>query len=301
MLRHRFIGLIASFALTLTVLGCDRQKPEPSGGTVKASAAYLQNFGQPPTAKRGLCYARVGYFPLRSDPTRVRAVPFFLFRETGQLQPLLDRLVDGEVPLSPDSGLFNPFPTATQVRVQSRDGNAVTLDLAFAEKSPTSAELSAIAAVLTETAAQFEGIERVVLRRGGEPLTGAPAEGYRSDPARVVPVAPPALFMVAGSWERGGAGPEEIVANFDRPVRVKFFRLEDADGREIKGEYFQSVFNMAVVIHPAQPASIHPGMVLRAAWDITDYLGRRGQGTAPFPLQRHEHPAPAASRTMPIE
>jgi hypothetical protein len=287
--KSRFAGAALLLALALSLAGCKKETPAQGGG--RASAAFVENFGQPPTPEKGQCFARVGYFPLRSDPARVRAVPFFLFRETDQLQVLLDRLVGGEVVLPADSGLFNPFPLGTGVRVQAQKGNSVTLNLHFPDQPDARPDLKPITAALTETAAQFEGVEKVVILIDGNPLPTVPVGGFVHDPKRIAPVGPPVLFMVAGSWEKGSANPGEVVADFDRPVQIQSFHLEDAGGREIKGDYFQSVFNMSVVIHPENPAALREGMTLRARWDVTDDLGRHGQGAGEFPLQRHEHAA----------
>lgn len=289
MYRRLFIGSALIVIGILMTGGCERQSPPPLGGTVKASTAYVTHFGQPPTPQQGMCFARVGYLPLRSDPGKVRAMPFFLFRETGQLQQLLDRLVSGTIPLPPEDGLFNPFPQGTTVRVGAEEGGTVTLHLTFAGPLPPERERSAMAATLTETASQFEGISRVIILGNGQPFPGAPTEGFRHDPEHVAAVGPPVLLMIVGSWENGQDHPEEIHANFDRPVTIGTFRLGTADGQQLDGEYFQSVFNMAVVIHPANPAAFHEGEILHATWDVTDNLGRRGQGQGPFPLQRHDH------------
>ncbi|NIQ98365.1 MAG: GerMN domain-containing protein, partial [Desulfuromonadales bacterium] len=197
--------------LPLALAGCDEQseKTAAEAGTVKASPAYLEHFGQPPTPEEGTCFARVGFYSLRDDPDKIRAVPFFLYRETGQLQQLLERLVSGAVPLPPESGLVSPFPEETSVAVQSRDEGGVTLDLIFNDRQPSGQDLKAIAAVLTETAVQFEAVESVVILRDGKPLPGAPKEGYRHAPERVSAVKSPVLFMVIADWQEGQSGPEE--------------------------------------------------------------------------------------------
>lgn len=278
--------------------GCQKQDaktPEPTAkGTVKATQAYLDSFGQPPTAKQGDCFARVGYYPLRSAPEKVRALPFFLFQESGQLQMLLDRLVGTAVSLPEQSDLFNPFPPGTRVKVTNEQEDAVSLDLSFSGKAPEADQWPAITAALTETASQFPGTARVFILAHGKPLPAASGGGFRHDVTRIAPPGPPALFMIVGSWEKGKATPEEVVANFDRPVRIKEFRLEQADGSKLEGEYFQSIFDMAVVLKPKDPASLYQGMALRASWDVSDYLGRQGQGVGTFELQRYEHPAEAA-------
>ena len=296
MKRNLFIGSILVLVLALLLAGYEIRASASDGGTVKASTAYVENFGRPPTAEKGLCFARVGYFPLRSNPEKVRPVPLFLFRDSDQLQLLLDRMVSGQLPLPGEGDLFDPFPAGTRIEVQEQKGATVTLNLTFSGKPPVSSDLQGIVAAVTETATQFLAIKRVVILHNGHLLAGSPVEGFAHNPARVMPVGAPALLMVVGSWEKGGERPEEIVANFDRPVKIESFRLEDDNGQRLKGDYFQSVFNMSVVLHPADPSAFREGMSLRAAWDVTDNLGRRGEGEARFQLQRQDYPAPAAGR-----
>jgi hypothetical protein len=292
MLRRLLLVSALFLATAFIIVGCKRESPPAGGETVQASEAYVENFGQPPTPEKGHCFARVGFFPLQGDSGRVRALPFFLFRDTDQLQMILGRMVDGSLTLPPGSGLFNPFPSGAGIQVQSSKGHTVTLNLTFAGEPGAGLDTRAIAAALTETAAQFEGIEKVVILLKGKPLPGAPAEGFRHDPSRVDPVGPPSLFMVIGSWDKGKTNPGEIVANFDRPVKIESFHLEDGGGREIRGDYSQSIFDMSVVIHPESPAALHEGMTLRARWDVTDNLGRHGRGSGEFILQRYENPSP---------
>jgi len=263
--------------------------PESAGaaGKVKASKAYIEHFGQPPLPQQGECFVRVGFFPLRNAPGKVRAVPFFLFQEHGQLQLLLDRLASGEIPLPADGDLFDPFPPGTRILVQRQAVDTVNLKLVFSEALPTEAEWEGLTASLVETASQFEGIRRIHILWDGK----SPRNELSHDPARIVPVAAPDLLMLTGSWEPGSDFPDEIVANFDRPVKIENFRLGDTNGLEFRGDFFQSIFNMAVVLHPANPAAFREGMSMRASWVVTDSLGRRGEGERIFRLQRHQHTA----------
>lgn len=290
--RKRLVVSAVFILLAMVLVACEKQTETPPGaeGTVKASPTYVEHFGQPPTPEEGNCYARVGFFPLRGDPVKVRAVPFFLFRETGQLQQLLERVANKELSLPPDSELFNPFPETTKILVDRGNDNQVDLNVSFSEHRPSERELKAIATVLTETAVQFDGIDRVVILLDGEPLDGAPADGFRHDPGHIAHVGPPVLFMVGGTWEKGESDPVEVTANFDRPVTVETFHLEDASGKEIRGDYFRSVFDMSVVIHPDDPGDLQEGMTLRGRWEVTDGHGRDGKGSAEFSLQRFEHP-----------
>jgi hypothetical protein len=289
MLRRSFLGLFILLSAAL-LTGCEKKAPPAPAGTVKASAAYVEYFGQPPTPESGTCFARVGFFPLRSDPGMVRPVPFFLFNEERQLQLLLDRLVDGEVTFPAESAQFNPFPAGARVQVRSLAEGVLELTLSLDGTVAEATDLTAMAAALTETAAQFDEVNSLRLLLDGSPLAGMPADGFGSERQRIAPPGSPTLLMVTGNWERGAEDPEEILANFDRPVTVDSFRLRDAAGKEVQGKYFQSVFNMAVVIHPEAPSAFREGAAMSAEWEVTDALGRTGKGTGVFSLGRHEHP-----------
>lgn len=289
MARKLLLGFFVLLSAAL-LAGCEKKAPPAPAGTVKASPAYVEYFGPPPTPESGTCFARVGFFPLRSDPGKLRPVPFFLFREEGQLQLVLDRLVSGEVTFPAESALFNPFPAGTRIQVRSLEEGVTELTLSLESTSTVAPDLAAMAAALTETAVQFDEVKRVRILLNGVPLEGMPADGFGHEPQRIASPDSPMLLMVVGSWEQGAEDLEEILANFDRPVTIGSFRLRDAAGQEVKGKYYQSAFNMAVVIHPEAPSAFREGVALSAAWDVTDALGRHGKGEAVFGLQRHEHP-----------
>ncbi|HXV19718.1 MAG TPA: GerMN domain-containing protein [Desulfuromonadales bacterium] len=290
MVRKSFLGLFILLAAVL-LTGCEKKTPGLPAGAVKANPAYLENFGQPPTPESGTCFARVGFFPLRSDPGKVRPVPFFLFREDGQLQLVLARLVSGEVTFPEESDLFNPFPAGTRLKVGSLEQGVAELTLSLDGNSTAAPDLAAMAAALTETAVQFNEVKRVRILVDGVFPPGMPDGGFGHEPQRIASPDVPNLLMVIGNWEQGAEEPEEILANFDRPVTIGSFRLQNAGGQEVKGKYYQSAFDMAVVIHPENPSAYREGVSLSAAWDVIDALGRQGKGEAIFRLQRHEHPA----------
>lgn len=284
------IFLVLFGLLPLALAACERT-PTVRQGEVFASGAYLENFGEPPLPERDRCYAYVGYLQTAEDPGRVRAVPLFVFREGDHLQMLLERLVSQEITLPEETGLLNPFPPGSEIRVESPSGGAVALDLSFSGEQPIEAlNQQAMAAILTETAVQMEEIDRVAIRVNGTPLPITPEDGFfRHDPQGIAPAGAPLLLQVAGMWEQGAGGPEEILANFDRPVTIDAFTMRDSDGREVEGEYFRSVFDMAVVIHPADPAAFQDRTPLRVEWEVTDRLGRKGRSSGEFLLQRHDH------------
>lgn len=286
--------IISALALLLTLLfaatGCERKNPAAPAGVVKANPAYVEYFGQPPTPEKGSCFARVGFYPLRGEPGKVRAVPYFLFEEKNELQQILNRMVGEESVFPPSGPLFNPFPPGTKIASRVQPDGVVELNLSAGGGALREEALPAVAAALTETATQFPDVKRVRILLDGAPLAGMPADGFRHDPARIAPLGPPELLMVVGSWEEGASDPEEILADFDRPVTVNAFRLQDASGQDLKGEYFTSAFDMAVVLHPGNPGAFREGMTLRAQWDVTDRLGRQGKGSGEFVLKRHVHP-----------
>lgn len=278
--------------LAVLVFGPTACKKEESStvpaGTVKASEAYLTHFGEPPVPDKGQCFARVGFYPLSGSTGKVAAMPFFLFKETDQMGMLLERLVTTKPAYLEQSVLRNPFPPGSSVRIAFQSGGRLDLELSTtASSSPQ--DLSAMAAALTETAVQFDDVETVRIFRDGAPLPGMPEGGFAHDAERIEPPAPPTLLLVVGAWEKGERNPEEILADFDRPVKIDSFSLRNAAGQEIKGDYFTSAFDMAVVIRPESPSAIEEGMSLQAEWVVVDRMGRRGEGAGTFTLERHEH------------
>lgn len=280
-----------ALAVLLVLAGCRESARQPApGGTVHANEAYERYFGKPPESGEGTCFARVGFFPLTADPDRVRPVPLFIFRPEGQLTHLLEALAAVARELPPHSGLRNPFPPGSSVRMTARTGESVTVDLAGPGVEPNSPAFHGLAASVVETALQFEDIERVVITVAGEPAPESPPEGFGRNPERIAPVGPPLPLMVVGDWESGGEDPVEIRISFDRPVDVHAIRLLDAEGREIPGEYFGTGFDMIVAFHPAAPQALREGVTVRAAWQVSDRLGREGRGEQDFVLERHDLP-----------
>jgi germination protein M len=289
-MKKNGLGAVLIALAVLLLAGCDKpERQEAAPGSIRANAAFREHFGEPPLPAQGTCYARVGYYPLASDPAMVRAVPLFLFRESGQLSLLLERLLDPGWDFPPHSNLHNPFPPGSSAQVTKQAGDSVTIDLTFPSVEAGEGDLAVMIAPLVETALQFQELERVFITVGGSPLAAMPAEGFRREARRLAPVGPPLPLMVVGSWTEGEPNPEEVLVNFDRPVTIVDFRLTDRAGREIKGEYYRAGFDMAVVVHPAEPHALQEGIELTVAWNATDRLGRTSSGEQIFTLQRYEH------------
>lgn len=262
--------------MVLVLVGCE-QKSAPTAAVVHADAAYQTYFGDPPEVRAGQAWARVAFLPVEAG-SGLRPLPFFLYREDGQLQLLLDQLTGPLLRPGPGSGLRNPFPPGSRAVTANRVGKAREINLTLPQGS--AAALDAMAAVLVETAALTDGVEKVVLTLDGRPWPGMPEGGFRPDPDRIVDPGPPRPVMVFASSDDGHGHPAEVLVNFDRPVRISSFGLANSEGRPIAGETFQSVFNMAVVLHPAEPGRIRAGDRVRVSWKATDFKGRTGEGTA---------------------
>ncbi|RJX18783.1 MAG: hypothetical protein C4563_09120 [Desulfobulbus sp.] len=287
---NRWLGeILVVLAVLLALTGCkERGEKAPPPGSVKANGAFLQHFGQPPVPQQGTCFARVGYFPLAGEPGRLRAVPLFIFREEGQLAHLLAAYTGNNWEFPPQSGLLNPFPPGTSIRISNREDDRVTIDLTAPGADGSPEEAGRMSAALTETVLQYEDIKRVFLIVNGTAPANMPGDGFRHDPGRIASPGSPGPLMVGGNWEKGEKDPEEIFINFDRPVTVEEIRLLDAAGQEMEGDFFQTGFDMTVVLLPAAPQAFLEGMPLRVAWQVDDRLGRASSGEQQFLLKRFE-------------
>jgi hypothetical protein len=94
---------------------------------------------------------------------------------------------------------------------------------------------------------------------------------------------------MAGVWEQGTDNLDELLVEFDRPVKVNNFKLYNNSENSIEGEYFTSIFQMAAVVLPGDKTLYKEGDVLRAEWDVVDFMGRVNSGSSSMPLRRYEH------------
>lgn len=283
------LGVLLSFSL---LTACQQEETPVSSpknsGVVEANQAYLDNFGTPPQGKAGEAFARVGYLPLQDFPDKVRAIPLFLFSDKDELQQILNRLISGELRLPTDFGLYNPFPDDLEVKATPLRSPAVTLSL-LTQQSWSDNDMATAGRALAETVLQFDVVERVIITLKGQPLPQMPADGYLHEPEKLVEVELPTLVLITGMWEKGTDKLNELLVEFDRPITVKNFKLYDNSGKAVDGEYFTSIFQMAVVILPKDPSHYREATLLRAEWDVVDGLGRSNSGTTILPLQRFEH------------
>lgn len=283
----RFLG---SFVLLIVLLvGCQQQEPAESvTGKVYPSVAFQKYFGEPPVPQQGYAYAHIGYLPINDRSGKVAPIPLFLFNENQHLDRILSQMFSDNLVVPSKSKLIPPF--ALGVRLTKLDQTGDTL-IVFLQTTAGAqlADRIGIDRAITETATQFEQINRVQIFYDGKSSEQQPIGGYQSRSETIAAVEPPMLLDVVGSWEPGAKGPEEILINFDRPVTINGFRLLDKSGEQIGGKYFTSVFNMAVVVHPAQPEKFTEGMVLNVSWDVDDALGRRNSALDSLTLRRSNH------------
>lgn len=283
---------LSSAALFLLLLTACSQDSPPQDikktGIVTATKPYLNHFGEPPQGKAGRAFARVGYLPLIGDPEKVRPFPLFLFSEKDQLRQMLNRLASGELHLPADLGLHNPFPADVEVMTTPLNKADVTVSM-MSQSSWSDMNKKAAGLALAQTVFQFPDVKRVLVMLNGQPLPDMPEKGYQYSPHKIAEVTPPTLVLVAGMWGNGTDHLDELLVEFDRPIKVNDFQLYDETGKKVEGDYYTSLFQMAVVILPKTPDAFEPGMLLRAEWDVVDMLGRSNRGSSSLPVQRFEH------------
>lgn len=293
-MRH-FARSLLLILLLAALAGCERREeakkePATAAGNVEASQAYRSWFGEPPTVAEGTCFALVGYYPLAAAPGKVTPFPLFMFNREDQLQVVTEQLLRWGEGWDMGGAALNPFPAGTELLSLVRTGDMVRVELSEpALSGGDAAGQRLILAVLGHTLTQFEGVARVQVVAGGALLPQQAERGFYPDPEAVAPPGEPRALTVAGVWEAGAASPEEVSVFFDRPLRVEEVRVS-LDGRRLEGDYFTSVFDMAVVIRPKEPAQLREGLPVTVAWRVVDRLGRKGEGEKVFTLGRVEHP-----------
>ncbi|MFA5516583.1 MAG: GerMN domain-containing protein [Desulfuromonadales bacterium] len=270
---------------------CERREAENPAQRIEATEAYRTYFGPPPIVREGSCFALVGFLPLDGNPGQVKPLPFFLFVEepSRQMRLLIEHLLQLPEHVLPP-GLIAPFPAGATLETLTVRGEVAEVNLSFPGEAPTDPQIiQGIASALGHSLVQFPGILRVRISAGNSLLPHLPPEGFLPDPADVFQPEPPRPIGIAGVWENG-SGPEEVMLFFDRPVEVRSVQLTSEGGKPLDGDYFQSAFDMAVVVRPAAPASLAEGMPITVDFAVADSLERAASGRETFPLSRIEHP-----------
>jgi hypothetical protein len=291
------ILLVAWLCLVLPSIACAETSPKsddehqrlssrPAEGTMFASDGYRAYFGEPPQPEQGTAYARVWFFPLRSEPHMLMPVPLFLFDNQEEYEKVVRQLLNLGRLMGPSSPFSLPFPTGMRLSQLTSGGGVVRVNLVNVGRPLDDNEMNVAAATLTETLVQYDEIDKLFLTFHNKPWPGMPLGGFVSDPSRIASPGPPRLLMAAGSWNEGEEDPYEVLINFDRPMEVRNIDIRLSDGRLLQGEFFHSLFKMSVVIHPEQPELLKVGTVLKVDWAVTDRKGRTGEGSQELILQR---------------
>ena len=281
-------AIIFSFSV-FSLAGCQQEEaPVENIGIVEATEAYLKFYGVPPQGKAGRAYAAVGYLPTKDNPEKIGPLPIFLFTEENQIEKVLKKLVSGDL-ITSDKQLYNnPFPVDLEILAKPIEEKTLALDL-VTDQQWKDEILRAGTIALMETALQFDDVKFVKVTLNGVPLQWIPDAGYQKRLEAVIDVPPPILILMAGAWEKGQDEPEEILVEFDRPVKVNSFELYHLGGQKVQGDYFKSIFQMAVVVHPESPELFQEGTSLRAEWNVVDELGRVNSGVDTMPLKKLIH------------
>lgn len=288
------IKVLLSFAILFSVsvfslTGCQQEEVVVEDtGIVEATEAYLKFYGVPPQGKEGRAYAAVGYLPTKDNPEKIGPLPVFLFTKENQTEKVLKKLVSGDLITSDKQPYDNPFPEDLEILAKPIQENTLVLDLVTTRQWKDEILRTGTIALM-ETALQFDEVKFVKVTLNGVPLSWIPDAGYQKRLDVVVDVPPPILILMAGAWEKGQDEPEEVLVEFDRPVKVNSFELYHLDGQKVEGEYFKSIFQMAVVVHPKSPELFQEGTSLRAEWNVVDELGRENSGVDTMPLKKLIH------------
>lgn len=258
---------------------------------VTASEAYTTYFGEPPKVSGGTCYALVGFYPRAENPAKVTPVPHFLLSEKKQRQLLVQQLIKGGALPGLEDLFVNPFPPGTRLLSITMNGVTMNVDLSaevLEQKDPVLQK--GMLAALGHTLIQFDPVENLVITAAGTPLPWMPGSSYSPLQASVIAPQEPRPLQAVAHYGEDSEVPEEILVFFDRPVSVSEFSLAEPGGREVGGNYYTSVFDMAVVLHPENPDRLLAGERIRVAWRVTDRLGRSSAGQETVVLQRQERP-----------
>lgn len=257
-------------------------------GYVEATDAYLESFGEPPQGKKGRGYARVAYLPLKNEPGKVSVFPVYLFSEGYHLPKILERLTSTELLLPENTELYKPFPDDLEIVAEPPVNGLQQISL-LTQQSWGLSDQTAAATAFAETALQFPDVDRVFILVNGQPLPVMPENGFVHNPQSIAALGPPSLILIAAAWETGNQDPDELMVEFDRPIKVNNFQLFGPEGKKVEGEYYTSIFQMAIIVHPKEPGLFKEGVVMKAEWDVVDTLGRVSQGTKNLALHRYDH------------
>lgn len=283
--------LIAVLALP-AFAGCRRSEPPPAAkpARVSATGAFERAFGPAPTSDKGTCFAFVIYFPSAKDPGKLTPFPFFSFDEASLKKVALERMIGGIDEASYRGEFVHLFPPGSRLLSLSEERGVVTLDyskeVAPLALDPERSKLLKSSVGLT--LAQFRGVNGVRITSEGKELFPEFALKEQS-PAAVAEPAEPRLLGVIAMKETAADAVKEVDALFDRPVDIKEFQFHTDSGTLVAGDVFHSMFDMAAVLKPKDPAQLKNLTSLRVRYRVVDKLGRAAAGDTSVALQVRLH------------
>jgi germination protein M len=261
-----------------------KEIPVEKPGKVSATTDYEKYFGSAPSVDKGIAYAFVIYFPSSKVPGKVVPFPFFTFDEGSIKKVAVERLLS-TMDTGSYQGEFISFPSGTRLLAINDDNGTVTAN--FSKELATSSESGFIHA-LALTLRQFKGVKDIKLQVEGKesPLSEV---AKKCDETAVQQPSPPRLLTVTAMRDKGAKNIEDVNAFFDRPVDVKELKLLSKDGQQFAGDLYHSVFDMAAVLKPKEPAQFKASMPIKVHWKVVDKLGRQAEGDNVWLLEVKEH------------
>lgn len=274
-----FVGFLI-YAITFHKKEIPVEKP----GMVTSTAAYEKYFGVAPSVDKGIAYAFVIFFPSKKEPGKVVPFPFFTFDEGSIKKVAVERLL-GSMDTGSYQGEFIPFPVGTRLITINDDKGTVTVN--FSKEFDMSDE-AAFRHALALTLRQFKGVKDIKLQVEGKDSRLNDLAKISDDSAVQQP-ALPRLLNVTAMRDKGAKDIEEVNAFFDRPVEVKELKLLSREGQPFAGDLYHSVFDMAAVLKPKDPAQFKEHMPIKVRWKVVDKLGRQAEGDSVWLLEVKQH------------
>jgi germination protein M len=289
-MRRIAILLLLLIPLASSTACTRKQAPPPAKeARISATTAFVTYFGPAPTTNKGTCYAFVIYFPSASVPGKVVPFPYFTFDEGSMKKVALERLIGG-MDEKRYAGQFQQlFPPGTRLVSLNQQGNEVVAEFSK-EIMPVAADATkgdALFNCIALTLKQFNGVQGTRIQSEGKDLY--PGKAVPAESAVVMQPSAPRLLKVIAAKESTAAPIAEVDALFDRPVQIKRCTFTTADGVPLAGEVFHSMFDMAAILKPKEPAKLAPGSEIKVTWDVADKVGRTASGADVFALEAKVH------------